>query len=84
MCIFPIKIKNCSTDGGEEYAKVNWDELGFGLIPTDFMYMMKCSKEGKFLHGNLIPYGNIELSPSAGVLNYGQVSKIGLAWNLMG
>ncbi|XP_062105984.1 branched-chain amino acid aminotransferase 2, chloroplastic-like [Humulus lupulus] len=36
------------------------------------MYMMKCSNEENFLHGKLIPYGNIELSPVAGVLNYGQ------------
>ncbi|PON63328.1 Branched-chain amino acid aminotransferase II [Parasponia andersonii] len=61
-----------TADSNEEYARVNWDALGFGVIPTDFMYVMKCSKEGDFLHGNLTPYGNIELSPSAGVLNYGQ------------
>jgi hypothetical protein len=37
------------------------------------MYMMKCCEEENFSHGNLIPYGNIEMSPSAGILNYGQV-----------
>ncbi|XP_024027203.1 branched-chain amino acid aminotransferase 1, mitochondrial isoform X3 [Morus notabilis] len=58
---------------GEQYANVNWDELGFDAVPTDYMYVMKCSiEEGDFSHGKLIPYGNIELSPSAGVLNYGQ------------
>ncbi|KAL5537960.1 hypothetical protein UlMin_044093 [Ulmus minor] len=62
-----------SNDGfGEEYADVKWDELGFAIVPTDYMYMMKCSKEGDFSQGKLMPYGNIELSPSAGVLNYGQ------------
>ncbi|XP_024933592.2 branched-chain amino acid aminotransferase 2, chloroplastic [Ziziphus jujuba] len=36
------------------------------------MYSMKCVKGDNFSQGNLIPFGNIELSPSAGVLNYGQ------------
>ncbi|XVF64255.1 hypothetical protein PTKIN_Ptkin09bG0153600 [Pterospermum kingtungense] len=56
----------------EEYADVDWDKLGFGLTPTDYMYIMKCSKDEKFQQGRLSRYGNIELSPSAGVLNYGQ------------
>ncbi|OVA00142.1 Aminotransferase [Macleaya cordata] len=56
----------------EEYADMNWDELGFGLVPTDYMYVMKCSKEESFSNGELNRYGNIELSPSSGVLNYGQ------------
>ena len=69
-------IKICSENGvGEQYANVDWDELGFGVVPTDYMYMMKCSKDENFLQGKLIPYGNIELSPSAGVLNYGQVNN---------
>ena len=62
-----------SSDGGESYEDINWDEIGFGIIPTDFMYVMKCSKGGNFSEGNLIPYGNIQLCPSAGILNYGQV-----------
>jgi branched-chain amino acid aminotransferase len=56
----------------DKYADVDWDNLGFGLIPADYMYMTKCSKEGNFEQGKLSRYGNIELSPSAGVLNYGQ------------
>ncbi|CAK7347365.1 unnamed protein product [Dovyalis caffra] len=58
----------------DEYADVDWDNLGFGLMPTDYMYMMKCSKDGSFEQGQLSRYGNIELSPAAGVLNYGQAS----------
>ncbi|GMN40831.1 hypothetical protein TIFTF001_010068 [Ficus carica] len=66
-------ITSYSSNVGEEYANVKWDELGFGLIPTDFMFIMKyCSKDGYFLPGILAPFGNIELSLSAGVLNYGQ------------
>lgn len=34
---------------------------------------MKCSKGEGFSQGTLIRYGNIELSPAAGILNYGQV-----------
>lgn len=55
-----------------EYANLDWDNLGFGLMPTGYMYVMKCSKDENFKAGQLNPYGNIELSPSAGVLNYGQ------------
>jgi branched-chain amino acid aminotransferase len=57
-----------------EYANVDWDNLGFGLVPTDYMYIMKCSKGENFEQGQLSDFGNIELSPAAGVLNYGQVS----------
>ncbi|XP_058786090.1 branched-chain-amino-acid aminotransferase 2, chloroplastic-like [Vicia villosa] len=56
----------------EEYANVDWDSLGFGLMPTDFMYVTKCDAGQSFGDGQLNRYGNIELSPSAGVLNYGQ------------
>lgn len=58
----------------DEYAKVDWDSLGFGITPADFVYTMKCSIDGKFEQGELGPYGNVELSPSAAVLNYGQAS----------
>ncbi|KAG0490758.1 hypothetical protein HPP92_007621 [Vanilla planifolia] len=57
---------------GDGYADVNWDDLRFSLTPTDYMYSMKYSKDGGFSQGELIRYGNIELSPSAGVLNYAQ------------
>ncbi|KAJ8762517.1 hypothetical protein K2173_007956 [Erythroxylum novogranatense] len=56
----------------DERVDVDWDNLGFGLMPTDYMYTMKCAKEGNFEHGLLTRYQNIELSPFAGVINYGQ------------
>ncbi|KAG9141819.1 hypothetical protein Leryth_013940 [Lithospermum erythrorhizon] len=56
----------------DEYAPIDWDHLGFGLTTTDYMYMMKYSEDEAFKPGQLCKYGNIELSPSAGVLNYGQ------------
>ncbi|KAA3474079.1 branched-chain-amino-acid aminotransferase 3, chloroplastic-like [Gossypium australe] len=61
----------CSSEASE-LADIEWDNLGFGLLPTDYMYMMKCSQGGNFSNGELQRFGNIELNPSAGVLNYGQ------------
>lgn len=57
----------------EECVDINWDELGFAFVQTDFIYVMRCSQDQKFSNGALNRYGNIELSPSSGVLNYGQV-----------
>ena len=53
-------------------ANINWDSLGFDVVETRSMFTAKCSKEGKWSGGSLIPYGNIEISPAAVVLNYGQ------------
>ncbi|KAF8404819.1 hypothetical protein HHK36_009709 [Tetracentron sinense] len=55
-----------------ELVDISWDNLGFGLVPTDYMYITKCSQGGNFSKGELQRFGNIELSPSSGVLNYGQ------------
>ena len=70
-CFFLDSQVNCD----DEYADIDWDKLGFSLIPTDYMYLMKCSQEDGFIaEGQLNPYGNLELSPASGALNYGQVS----------
>ncbi|XP_028772750.1 branched-chain amino acid aminotransferase 2, chloroplastic [Neltuma alba] len=58
--------------GTIDIADIDWDSIGFGLQPTDYMYIMKCNKDGNFSKGELQRFGNIEMSPSAGVLNYGQ------------
>ncbi|GKU94946.1 hypothetical protein SLEP1_g8367 [Rubroshorea leprosula] len=55
-----------------ELADIDWDNLGFAFLPTDYMYVMKCPRGGSFSKGELQRFGNIEMSPSAGVLNYGQ------------
>lgn len=55
---------------------LDWDNLGFGFMPTDYMYIMKCSQGKNFTKGELQRFGNIELSPSAGILNYGQVNYL--------
>lgn len=42
-------------------------------MPTDYMYVTKSIEDWHFEQGQLNRYENIQLSPSAGVLNYGQV-----------
>ncbi|KAH9626195.1 hypothetical protein KSS87_022244 [Heliosperma pusillum] len=52
---------------------IEWDNVGFSIKKTDYMYIMKCSSDDEFTQeGELKPYANIELNPAAGVLNYGQ------------
>ncbi|XP_057528540.1 branched-chain amino acid aminotransferase 2, chloroplastic-like [Amaranthus tricolor] len=53
-------------------ANIDWDNLGFGYVPTDYMYVMKCARGESFSKGELRRFGNIEMSPAAGILNYGQ------------
>lgn len=55
-----------------ENVNLDWDNLGFAFEPADYMYTMKCWEGENFTQGHLSRYGNIELSPAAGVLNYGQ------------
>ena len=51
---------------------IDWDELTFSLTPTDTMYVATTTAEDPWMPGDLRPYGNISISPAAGVLNYGQ------------
>jgi branched-chain amino acid aminotransferase len=52
--------------------KIDWDNLGFNIVETRSMYKARCRIGEEWKLGGLIPYGTIELSPAAGVLNYGQ------------
>ncbi|XVE95088.1 hypothetical protein REPUB_Repub02eG0066200 [Reevesia pubescens] len=54
-----------------ESADRRWDNLGFSPVQTDYMYVMKSFEDGNFSDGGLRQYGNIEMLPSAAVLNYG-------------
>lgn len=56
----------------DEGSDVDWDKLGFGVVQTDYMYVMKCTWADKFSCGEINRYGNIEMNPASGVLNYGQ------------
>ncbi|XP_021273848.1 branched-chain amino acid aminotransferase 2, chloroplastic-like [Herrania umbratica] len=73
---YPFKRATVLSDSysteASELADIDWDNLGFGFLPTDYMYMMKCTQGGNYSKGELQQFGKIELSPSAGVLNYGQ------------
>lgn len=66
----------------EHLAGIDWDNFGFGLRPTDAMFVMKCDRAGQWEKGELRPFGNLELSPAAAVLNYGQVSYEALCTRL--
>ncbi|TVU47835.1 hypothetical protein EJB05_07448 [Eragrostis curvula] len=69
------QLESVDRSDEESGGDIDWDNLGFGLTPTDYMYVMRCSVTedgGAFTRGELSRYGNIELSPSSGVLNYGQ------------
>lgn len=50
----------------------NWDELGFGVLETDYMYLAECVDGEEWQPGELKSYGPVSLHPAAGVLNYGQ------------
>ncbi|MCO5590692.1 hypothetical protein L7F22_044667 [Adiantum nelumboides] len=52
--------------------EIDWDNLGFGYHETDFMYVSKCGPDGEWSKGKVEPFGHLKLSPSAGILNYGQ------------
>jgi hypothetical protein len=54
---------------------MKWDELGskpWGSIETDFMFVAKCNAGGEWDKGEILPYGDLKVSPRAGVINYGQ------------
>ncbi|KAL2551927.1 Branched-chain-amino-acid aminotransferase 5 [Forsythia ovata] len=67
-----VRVASPTSNVALELAEIDWDNLGFGFMPTDYMYIMKCSQGENFSKGELQRFGNIELNPSAGVLNYGQ------------
>jgi len=51
---------------------IDWDKLTFSVTPTRSMYMAHCDIDGEWGNGKLVPFGDIPMSPAAGVLNYGQ------------
>jgi len=50
---------------------IDFYSLGFNFIETKSMFVSDF-KDGKWNEGKLVPFGNIEISPAACVLNYGQ------------
>lgn len=53
-------------------VNIDWDNLGFGIVPTKTMYLAKTSAGHDWAEGEYLPYGDLTLSPASGVLNYGQ------------
>lgn len=51
---------------------LDWDKFGFNLTPTKTMFVAKSTPDMSWPEGNFVPYGDIPISPAAGVLNYGQ------------
>jgi len=51
---------------------IDWDSLDFSLHATRSMFVAKCEEGGKWQTGKLVSFGDIKISPAAGVLNYGQ------------
>ncbi|MEC9336715.1 MAG: branched chain amino acid aminotransferase, partial [Candidatus Thermoplasmatota archaeon] len=51
---------------------LDFGELTFSLTQTRSMYRARCELGGEWQPGELQPFQNLELSPAACVLNYGQ------------
>ena len=51
---------------------IDWDNLTFSLSPTRSMYIAEQRDNKVWERGKLVPFGNVSISPAAGVLNYGQ------------
>uniref|UniRef100_A0A2C9U0Y5 Branched-chain-amino-acid aminotransferase n=1 Tax=Manihot esculenta TaxID=3983 RepID=A0A2C9U0Y5_MANES len=73
---FTARLKAIPSDTHSKTSElvkgINWDNLGLSPVPTDYMYVMRCSGTDEFSDGELLPFGKIELNPFSSVLNYGQ------------
>jgi branched-chain amino acid aminotransferase len=58
-------------------GQVDFDNLGFGRIFSDHMFMADY-RDGSWRSPRIVPYGNIEVSPSLCTLHYGQAIFDGL------
>ncbi|MEE9165861.1 MAG: branched-chain amino acid aminotransferase [Candidatus Neomarinimicrobiota bacterium] len=56
----------------EVMTEIDWENLTFSITPTHSMYLARCNEGESWKPGKLVPFGDISLSPAAGVLNYGQ------------
>ncbi|CAM9002630.1 unnamed protein product [Rhodiola kirilowii] len=63
---------SASASVAETVKEIDWENIGFGLVNTDYMYVAKFTTADPVFKGQLQRFGNIEVSPAAGVLNYGQ------------
>ena len=59
-------------------AKTPDSELGFGRVFTDHMFTMDWDKEHGWHDAQIVPFGNISLSPACNVFHYSQETFEGL------
>ena len=45
--------------------QIDWDSLGFEPLHTRSMWKGECSTGEEWIDGNLVPYGEVNLSPAA-------------------
>ncbi|RDY03781.1 Branched-chain amino acid aminotransferase 1, mitochondrial, partial [Mucuna pruriens] len=71
-CLLGGSYQPTTRDADDAYKKMDWDKLGYQVIPTDYMYVMKSKEDGIFSNGGLVPFGTVKIEPHSSVLNYGQ------------
>ena len=52
-------------------SSVNWDNLPFGRIFSDHMFVMEFT-DGKWQQGEIKPFGPISMHPAMSAIHYGQ------------
>lgn len=60
---------------------MDWNKLGFQVVPTKTMYIARTDDELNWLPGKFRPYGMLEIHPASGVVNYGQSGFEGMKAN---
>ena len=55
-----------------DLPEIDWDKMTFSYQKTDRMYVAHCKQGGEWKPGTMQDFGDISISPAAGVLNYGQ------------
>ena len=63
---------NNKKNGIETMNNIDWDSLTFSLTPTKSMFISHWEEGSNWSEGDIVPFGNVSMSPAAGVLNYGQ------------
>jgi branched-chain amino acid aminotransferase len=51
--------------------KVDWDNLPFGKVFSDHMFLMEY-RDGQWQQGNILPFQNISMHPAMSAIHYGQ------------
>ena len=57
---------------GKDKSDIDWENMTFSFRETDKMYISICKKDDKWSKGVIQDFQNLNISPAAGVLNYGQ------------